>query len=98
LNTAYINTIKANPHEYLFNHKLASPLDLLTKPEEVNDHQILRKHIREDTRLAINFTIANTKRRYNTNHRQIQLEIGDKIFLKLYKGYYLLGRPSKKIS
>ena len=101
LNSAYVESIKASPHEFLLGHKLLGPLDVIANAppsHSLADNPAVRDHIRQEAQLAMDFAIASAKERYDSSHRQVDFQVGDKVMLKLHQGYHLPGRPSRKTS
>ncbi len=68
------------------------------RPQGVSEVATLRKHLRQDAQLAMDFAATDAKRRYDKEHRQIEFNIGDKVHLRLHYGYHLPGRASRKYS
>lgn len=102
LNSSYSAPIHSSPHEQLFGFKLPGPLEALAAaPEDaakVAELPTLRDSLRHDAQLAMDFATARAKRRYDDHHRQIEFNEGDKVYLRLHKGYHLPGKPSRKLS
>ncbi len=100
LNSAYNKSIQATAHEYLFGFKIAGPLDQLTSADttSLDDIRFLREHLRKDAQLALDFAAVQAKRHYDRKHRQIKFKKGQEVFLKLYHGYTLPGKPNRKYS
>ncbi|KAL8366740.1 hypothetical protein RB595_010549 [Gaeumannomyces hyphopodioides] len=98
LNNAYTEPIEASPHEYLFGFKMQGPLDRLTgnTPKSLRDMRYMREHLRRDAQLASDIAAAQSKRIYDAKHRQVEFEVGDKVWLELGKAYKLKGRQNKK--
>lgn len=48
--------------------------------------------------MAMDFANVAAKRRFDANHRPVEFRKGDQVFLRLYHGYYLPDRPSRKFS
>ncbi len=48
--------------------------------------------------MAIDFAAARAKRRYDSQHRDLEFKEGDKVYLRLYKGYHLPSKPARKLS
>jgi hypothetical protein len=100
LNNAYASAVKASPHELLYGFQPADPLQALSKPSETEakDIPVLRDYLRQDAELAMDFAAARAKRRYDGTHRDIEFKEGDKVYLRLHRGYHLPGKPSRKLS
>lgn len=100
LNTAYSEPIGSSPHELLFGVKLPGPLDAVTNTADATAAEIpvLRDYLRRDAALAMDFAAAEAKRRYDAQHKAVEFQVGDQVFLKLHSGYHLPGRPTKKLS
>ena len=58
----------------------------------------MREHLRHNAQLAIDFAAAQAKRRYDSKHRPIKFEVGNKVYLRLHRRYHLPGNPSRKYS
>jgi hypothetical protein len=52
---------------------------------------------RINTKLAIKFATNIAKEYYNSCYTLIKLSVNNIVYLKLYKGYYLLNKPNRKI-
>jgi len=52
---------------------------------------------RIDAKSAIEFAINAAKEYYNSRYTLIELSINNIVYLKLHKGYYLPGKPNRKI-
>ncbi|EAQ84379.1 hypothetical protein CHGG_08393 [Chaetomium globosum CBS 148.51] len=99
LNSSYSAPIQSSPHEQLFGFKLPGPFEALAIPPSVeSDIPSMRESLREDARLAMDFAAARAKRRYDANRRDIEFREGDKVYLRLHKGYHLPGNPPRKLS
>ncbi|EAQ86812.1 hypothetical protein CHGG_08065 [Chaetomium globosum CBS 148.51] len=99
LNSSYSAPIQSSPHEQLFGFKLPGPFEALAIPPSVeSDIPSMRESLREDARLAMDFAAARAKRRYDANRRDIEFKEGDKVYLRLHKGYHLPGNPPRKLS
>lgn len=46
----------------------------------------------------MDFAAARAKRRYDARHRPLEFNEGDKVYLRLHRGYHLPGRPPRKYS
>ena len=84
----------------LFGFRPTSPLEAITKPLEDRNQDIaaLREYLRYNAQLAIDFVAVQVKRRYNGKYRPIKFEVGDKVYLRLYRKYHLLENLSCKYS
>ncbi|KAF4504107.1 hypothetical protein G6O67_008720 [Ophiocordyceps sinensis] len=54
--------------------------------------------VRRQAGFAMDLAAMRAKRRYDGKHRQILLQAGDKVYLKLHRGYHEPSRPVKKWS
>ncbi|KAK4158829.1 hypothetical protein QBC43DRAFT_195406, partial [Cladorrhinum sp. PSN259] len=99
LDSAYSERIKITPHELMYGFKPNRPLEALIKPAaDCEDVPVLREHLRQDAQLAMDFTAAAAKRRYDGKHRPVDFQPGDKVYIKLHHGYHLPGKPSRRFS
>jgi RNase H-like domain found in reverse transcriptase/Reverse transcriptase (RNA-dependent DNA polymerase)/Chromo (CHRromatin Organisation MOdifier) domain/Integrase zinc binding domain len=100
LNNAYSEVIQASPHELLFGFKIQGPLESLTSihTNSFDEIRFMREHLRRDAQLAADFAAAKAKQYYDQRHRQIEFNVGDEVYLRLHKGYYLPGHPPRKYS
>jgi hypothetical protein len=87
-------------YEYLFGFKIARPLDRLTSANitSLDNIRFLREHLYKDAQLALDFAAIQAKRYYDRKHCQIEFKKGQEVFLKLYHGYTLPGKPNRKYS
>ena len=46
----------------------------------------------------MDFVAAKAKRRYDKKYKLVSFKVGDKVYLRLYDGYHLPGKPAKKLS
>ena len=98
LNNAYSRIIDASPHEFLFGFKIPGPRDRITNTStSIQDIRFFRDAIREEAQLAMDIAAAEAKRRYDTQHRQVEFEEGDQVWLTLGK-YKLPGERNAKES
>jgi len=98
LNGAYSRSTETTPHEYLFGFKLPGPLNRLTDssiPKNVAELRFLRESIRREAQLAMDTAAAVAKRHYDINHRQIEFNVGDEVWLSLSK-YKMPGTVKNK--
>ena len=98
LNSSLSRPVKTSLYKLLFSFRPTSPLKVITKPLEDGNQDItaLQKHLRYNTQLAIDFAAVQAKHWYNSKHRPIKFEVGNKVYLRLYRRYYLLGNLSRK--
>lgn len=77
-----------------------SNLDALDPLVELppKDYVALRMVARDQAADAIAWAAASMKDRYDTKHRPVRFQAGQKVFLKLYKGYKIPGYVSCKLS
>ena len=102
-NNAYYNAIYAMPNKMLFGFKLQGPLEVLAqakKPKEdvAENLPFIRSAIRKQADLALSLATSKAKIRYNANHKLIEFDVGDKVYLRLHQGYHLPNKPPKKLS
>lgn len=100
LNSAFSEAMQSTPHEQLFGFKLPGLLDLLTSEDQPKweNTKVLRDHLRQDAKLAMDFAAAQAKRQFDRSHRSLEFSPGDKVLLRLHDGYHLPGEPPKKYS
>jgi hypothetical protein len=100
LNNTYSRVIGTSPNELLMGFKPSSALDLLNDREDLRleELHVLRALAQQDARLAMDFAANDDKLRYDAKHRFLEFDVGDKVYLKLHKGYHLPGSPPRKWS
>jgi hypothetical protein len=100
LNSGYSAPIQSSPHELLYGFRPAGPFEVLAAPatERATELPTIRESLRQDAQLAMDFATARAKRRYDSDHRDIEFNEGDKVYLRLHRGYHLPGKPSRKLS
>lgn len=99
LNSGYSAPINSSPHEQLYGFRPAGPLEaLLPQATTATQAPVLREFLRQDAQLAMDFAAARAKRRYDQHHRAMEFKEGDKVYLRLHRGYHLPGNPSRKLS
>lgn len=98
MNNSYSRVIDASPHEFLYGFRLSSPADRLAGPipKQVDDIRFMREHLRRDAQLSMDIVAAEAKRLYDAKHRQIEFNVGDKVWLKYGKAYKPMLKGSKK--
>lgn len=90
LNSAHSRTLDASPYEFLFGFKIPGPVDRLTSsdlPLQTADIRFMREHLRRDAQLAMDIVASDNKTRYDAQHRQIEFDVGSKVWLKMGKAY-----------
>ena len=46
----------------------------------------------------MDFAAAQAKRQFDSKHRALEFQVGEKVMLRLHDGYYLPGNPPRKYS
>ena len=82
------------PNELVYGFRIKDNLSLLYNLP-VKDFNRIRIIKREEADDAIVFASVKNKIRYNAKYRDILLEVGDKAFLVLYRGYKVNGTYRK---
>ena len=105
LNNAFHDAVKATPNELLFGFKLDGPLEVLshvsaTKETERIAEQLpfLRESARKEAELALSFAAVRAKERYDAKRDPVSFDEGDRVYLRLHRGYALPGKPHRKFS
>ena len=103
MNNRYSKPIDISPHEYLFGFKIPGPTQRLLRSNndkgvDIDKLQFLQEHLRQDAQLAIGVAAAVEKRHYNSKHRRVKFDVGNKVFLELGKAYRPEGQQNTKIT
>jgi co-chaperonin GroES (HSP10) len=53
---------------------------------------------RQEANDALAFAAAAMKQRYDKKHKAIEFKVGQKVIVRLYKGYQLPGETNRKLS
>ena len=87
-------SISFAPNELVYGFRVKDNLSLLYDlfTEDFNRIRIIKKEEVDD---AIAFASAKNKIRYNTKYKDILLEVGNKAFFVLYRGYKVNGTYRK---
>lgn len=87
-------------NEIVYGFKTNDIPSLLTSRESNKDLDIsvIRFVHRREAQNAIIWAASKTKSWYNKHHQPMQMSVDDWTLLRLYRGYYLLGRLSPKLS
>ena len=102
LNNTLAVTIRRSPNELVYRFQPRSLLDVLynktvaTGQPEVLD--LLRRQYQEEVAELIDRAGAIAKLQYDDKYTPTRFEVGDIVYLRLYKGYYLPGKPNRKWS
>jgi hypothetical protein len=64
----------------------------------LEDIPTLREELHQQAQLAMDFTAADNKRRYDSKHKPVEFKKGDKVYLRLYHRYHLPSKPARKLS
>jgi hypothetical protein len=82
--------------------KLKSILDLLTVEKgckvSVETANILRVEYQREAIVLIDIAAVIAKIRYDNKYTPTEFEVGEIVYLRLYKGYSLLGKLGRKMS
>ena len=62
------------------------------------DFQKMRGVIRKEVEDAVAWANVAMKARYDAGHKQINFKVGDKVMLRLHRGYKMLGHENRKYS
>ena len=86
------------PNEILYGFKTnQEPLQALTHlPEE--DYATLRQQFRNMAEDSLEFAVTMMKHRYDARHKLIRFKPGEKVHLRLHKGYKIQGHKNQKFS
>jgi hypothetical protein len=93
MNSTTSTTTGKSPHELVYGMKLNSPMELL-KDNPASKRQDFTLHI--DAEEAIKLAQLTMKRHYDRHHQQISFKVGDKVKVRLHKGYSIALPVSKK--
>ncbi len=58
--------------------------------------EVIRQTYQEDASELVDLASALQKKRYDKRHSPVDFKVGDTVYLRLGKGYHLLGKPSKR--
>ena len=88
-NSVSASTGKA-PNQVIYRFKTNDPIIMMGKPSgtDVEKERTLARREAED---SISFASIYMKATYDRTHQPLQFKPGDKVFLKLHKGYNVLG-------
>jgi hypothetical protein len=93
MNSTTSATTGKTPHELAYGMKLNSPMELL-KDNPASKRQDFT--LRIDAEEAIKLAQLTMKRHYDRRHRPISFKVGDKVKVRLHKGYSIALPVSKK--
>jgi hypothetical protein len=96
-NNALSRPIGCSPNEVMQGLKANTSLSLLALDDD-RIPEVIRNLRRIDAESAIEFAANAAKEYYDSRHTSVELNVGDMVYLKLYKGYQLPGKPNRKIS
>jgi hypothetical protein len=77
--------------------KVREALSLLGEEPNTN-HEMARALHNREAREAIAFASVKSKVYYNRKHKPLFLKEGDRVLLRLHKGYHLPRKPNPKLS
>ena len=94
LNNAISASMGKAPNQIIFGFKTNDPLTLLRKSTgtEIKEEHTIARREAED---SISFANVYMKTNYDWGHLLIQFKLGDKVYLKLHKGYNIPGETRK---
>ena len=58
----------------------------------------VRRLVQKKAKLALSFAADRAKERYNAQHRPMEYQEGNLVYINLHRDYALPGRPPRKIS
>ncbi|KAH6603966.1 hypothetical protein Trco_007412 [Trichoderma cornu-damae] len=100
LNNAYSTPIGRTPNELTLGFKPLGVTDLI-KPDRRLDQDALdtlRQLYIEDAKHLTEKAAIDAKHFYDRHHRPMEFKPGDKVYLRLHRGYNLPGKPPRKWS
>lgn len=86
------------PNELAYGFKVNDTLGVLTADLPPEDYQELRQMKRDNAEAAMAFAGALSKARYDAKHQALQINVGDKVYLRLHQGYTIPGLANPKLS
>lgn len=87
------------PNEITYGMRLNEGMDVSNVPaKDQTDVVNERLRNRQEAADALAFAAADSKARYDAGHKALVMEVGDKAFIKLHKGYHLPGLENAKLS
>jgi len=98
LNNAHCTTIGTSPNEMVLGFKPNTALSLLSRNEGNEIPQCIRDLRQRDAEIAMDFAAMAAKERYDARHNPITMDVGDKVYVRLHRGYHLPGKPNRKLS
>ncbi|SLM33512.1 reverse partial [Lasallia pustulata] len=89
-----------SPDEVVYGFKLRDTLSIIGGETESADSDFVKERliIRKEAEDAANFANLLAKLQYDKHHRPLSMEVGDEVFIKLYKGYNLPSVINRKLS
>jgi hypothetical protein len=101
INNSTTAATKLSPNEVLFGFKLRSNISVLGQGLAVHDSTIsapvLHALARADAEDASKHAAYYIAKYYNLKHKDVSFKVGDKIYVRLGKGYKLRGVPKAKL-
>jgi hypothetical protein len=98
LNNAWTTAIQTSPNEFVTGSKPATDLMLLVGETKGDPPEVIRKLRQRDAEVATDFANDAAKQYYDAKHQPLTMDVGDRAFLKLHRGYKLPGNPNRKLS
>lgn len=93
-----VNTTGLSPNQILYGYPTQDGLGLLDSKTKLIRQEDQRTFFRQEAADAIDFANAKAKVRYDTKHKQIELDVGKRVYLRLHHGYTLQEAANKKLS
>lgn len=102
LNNSYSAPIGRAPNELVLGFKPRSAIDIINKKAGITASaeafEVLRADYATEAAELTDIAAELAKQRYDDKHTPLHLEVGDKVYLRLGKGYNLPGKPKLKWS
>ena len=86
------------PNEIAYGMKLNDGLDVSNvATKDQTDVIDARNRNRQEAAAALAFAAFDAKARYDSHHKAMVMELGDKAYIKLHHGYHLPGLENAKL-
>jgi transposase InsO family protein len=101
INNSTTTAMKMSPNEVLFGFKLRSNISALGQNLAPHENPLsapaLRSLARADAEDASKHAAFHIAKNYNRKHEEASFKVGDRVYLRLGKGYKLRGIPKAKL-